>query len=146
MQQKYVCGMLISTDTRFVTMLTKNRPEYLSGKLNFPGGKIEDNETPLEAITREFEEETGVRIEDWTLVGTFGDDSFIIYYFVCKSSTIVDVRTRTDEVVTNQLTREILYPSDYTHVNQPNSMMLALALQDQIQYPVHFSYKSPDSA
>jgi 8-oxo-dGTP diphosphatase len=142
MQQKYVCGMLISTDTKFVTMLTKNRPEYLAGKLNFPGGKIEDNETPLEAVTREFEEETGVRIEDWTLVGTFGDDSFIIYYYAHRSFKVFDVRTQTDEEVMNQFTREILYPSDYTPVNQPDSLMLALALQEQIQYPVHFPYKS----
>ncbi len=29
----------------------------------YPGGHVENNETPLEAVTREFEEETGLRVE-----------------------------------------------------------------------------------
>ncbi len=29
----------------------------------YPGGHVENDETPLEAVTREFEEETGLRVE-----------------------------------------------------------------------------------
>jgi 8-oxo-dGTP pyrophosphatase MutT (NUDIX family) len=41
-----------------------------AGILNGPGGKIEDNETPLAAVTREIAEETSLRLDDVTAHGT----------------------------------------------------------------------------
>lgn len=41
-------------------VILKNRPVYLAGKLNLPGGKIENNETPEVAGIRELKEETGL--------------------------------------------------------------------------------------
>lgn len=39
--------------------------EQESGKWELPGGKIEGDENRFEAATRELEEETGIRIEDF---------------------------------------------------------------------------------
>jgi 8-oxo-dGTP diphosphatase len=43
------------------------------GLMEFPGGKIEVNETPLEACIREVEEEVGIRVEpkDATFMGIY---------------------------------------------------------------------------
>ena len=47
---KYVTGFLFSPDKQSVVLITKNRPKWQENKLNGVGGKIELNETPLEAM------------------------------------------------------------------------------------------------
>ena len=37
-------------------------PQELRGQVELPGGKVEDNEDPLEALTREIVEELGARL------------------------------------------------------------------------------------
>ena len=41
----------------------RRRPVSLSGRWEFPGGKVDDGETPVQALHREICEELGVRIE-----------------------------------------------------------------------------------
>jgi 8-oxo-dGTP diphosphatase len=50
---------------RNVVLIQKTRPEWQAGKLNGIGGKIEDGETGIEAMIREFQEETGVIQKQW---------------------------------------------------------------------------------
>jgi len=64
--RRYVCGFLFSADGARVVLIRKNRPAWQAGKLNGVGGKIEAGETPLDAIRREFAEETGLAVADWT--------------------------------------------------------------------------------
>lgn len=70
-----------------VLLIKKNRgPEYVVGKMNGIGGKIEHQETLLDGMIREFHEETSVLIEDWhlysTLNGTHADGTrFSIFCF-----------------------------------------------------------------
>lgn len=61
--EEYVIGVAVDPDRTHVLVIEKNRPAWQVGKLNFPGGKIEDGETPEEAIVREFREETGVETD-----------------------------------------------------------------------------------
>lgn len=46
-----------------IVLIKKARGGYI-GKLDLPGGGIEHNETPLEAVIRECQEEAGVNIEN----------------------------------------------------------------------------------
>ena len=60
MVKRYVVGFLLNYDRTQVVLIRKNRPAWQAGHLNGVGGKIEMGETPIEAMTREFEEETGL--------------------------------------------------------------------------------------
>lgn len=79
--KNYVLGFLFSPDLESVALILKNRPAFLEGKLNGIGGHVEEDESPMSAVIREFEEETGLATarEDWTLVdvGNFKDGARI---------------------------------------------------------------------
>jgi 8-oxo-dGTP pyrophosphatase MutT (NUDIX family) len=63
--KEYVVGFAL--DSHFnVILIRKNRPDWQAGKLNGVGGRIEEGETPMQAMIREFEEETGTYIREWT--------------------------------------------------------------------------------
>lgn len=65
--KQYVTGFLFSQDLSHVVLIKKLAPEWQYGYYNGVGGKIEEGETSLQAMSREFEEETGVSIghEQW---------------------------------------------------------------------------------
>ena len=54
-----VVGFMYSNDLQSVLLIEKNKPEWQAGLLNGVGGKIEDGESPISAMIREFFEETG---------------------------------------------------------------------------------------
>jgi len=68
MIKEYVLGFCFTRDKKKVVLISKLRPAWQNGSLNGIGGKVEtyDN-SPLDAMIREFKEETGVEtlIADW---------------------------------------------------------------------------------
>lgn len=130
---KYVVGFLFDDAGEKVALILKKRPVWQEGKLNGIGGKIEKHrpecisntdypasdqmnfqpcncsgETPLEAMEREFEEETGVKVTTWkhyaTLSGkTNADlwyDTWMVDFFVAFSTVAIQlVHTQTDEEI-----------------------------------------------
>ena len=60
---KYVVGFAFSRNKTEVVLILKQKPDWQAGKLNGIGGKIEElDQSPHHAMSREFAEETGVKI------------------------------------------------------------------------------------
>jgi 8-oxo-dGTP diphosphatase len=100
MKKQLVVGFLFSIDAKSLVVIHKNRPDYLAGKVIVPGGKVEPGETPKDAMTREFREETGVHINGWKEFAVLQTPEFEIFCFMHSSTARVNrVRTMTDERV-----------------------------------------------
>jgi 8-oxo-dGTP diphosphatase len=98
-QQSYVVGFLFSPDYKKVVLIRKNRPQWQIGKLNGVGGHVEDSESPNASIIREFEEETGLYLEDWTNYFTIENDSALVHFYWNVSGDYNKVQTITDETI-----------------------------------------------
>lgn len=85
---QYVCGFYFSEDLKQVVLIRKLKPEWQKGKLNGVGGKIEDNEHGKAAMIREFKEETGKEVTQWTLFYSTGDseETWICYFYFSRGN------------------------------------------------------------
>lgn len=100
----YVVGFYFSNDFEYVVLIQKNRPDWQKGMLNGVGGHIEPNERAIDAMVREFLEETGIATaaEQWRLVVDVVDllhDTYVSF-FQTSGSWIWDKKNPTDEKVT----------------------------------------------
>jgi len=100
---KYVAGFMFNNDKSRVALILKNKPDWQKGYLNGIGGKIEPNENSLEAIHREFKEETGFTTEKelWKHYATVSDInktySVDFYYYVTNNDNLNKLISTTDE-------------------------------------------------
>jgi len=95
---KYVLGFAFD-DLGRVALVQKERPAWQSGKLNGLGGHIEPRETALDAMVREFHEEAGVVVPDWTVVGVMRGPDWHVTVLTAVSPEVRNVTTVTDELV-----------------------------------------------
>lgn len=82
-----------------IALIEKKKPTFHAGMLNGIGGHIEVGESPLEAMRREFREETGVNIEKWNQFAHLVVGNWRVHMFRAFNNKILDVRTTTDEQV-----------------------------------------------
>jgi len=99
--KKYVVGFLFTHNKKNVILIRKNKPEWQKGLLNGVGGKIEKNETPDQAMTREFYEETGLIVILWNKICTLttSDKSAFVTFYSAVATHKFEVITTTDEPV-----------------------------------------------
>lgn len=95
---EYVTGFLFSEDFRKMAMVHKQRPDWQKGKLNGIGGKIEPDETPYEAMRREFREEAGLDIDSWVRFNILVGDEHTVNYFYAIGDP-EQCQTMTDEPI-----------------------------------------------
>lgn len=109
--KNYVVGFLFNSEmTRVLLIHKRHGPQCVIEKWNGVGGKIEANESPYQAMVREFEEEAGIstREHEWrrftTLVGT----TATVHFFWMKDSCLLQqARDCTDEETGTFLTSDI---------------------------------------
>lgn len=103
MDHQYVVGFLFDDSANAVLLIEKQGPEWQKGKLNGIGGKIENHESPREAMVREFEEETGVKVTQWQHFASLGDSQnnrFRVYfYFAFSNKAVSEAISKTDEKI-----------------------------------------------
>lgn len=97
-KHNYVVGFMFSTDWKHVALILKKRPIWQEGLLNGIGGKVEENESVIKAMIREFEEETGLYTEEWTIFAECKNDHYHLTCFYTEGN-LADLKTTTDEFI-----------------------------------------------
>ena len=64
MKKFVLVHLRVKDDPNAVLLVHKDRPEYLKGRFNLIGGKLEEGELPTDAAYRELKEETGIDLDD----------------------------------------------------------------------------------
>jgi len=83
-RQKYVVGFLFDPTLSKVVLIRKTKPAWQSGLINGVGGKVGDHiedETPEQAIDREFHEEAGVAGLHWMKFMTLTTPHSELHFF-----------------------------------------------------------------
>lgn len=132
--KRYVVGFMFDDEMRNVCMIRKNRPDWQAGLLNGVGGRIELFESSIEAMKREFREETGVCTiaESWEHVCTLRFPYAEIEFFAAKSTYFFSrAETKTDEEIVKV---PLIHFCSYNHVeNIPHLINLSIQrLSDRI--------------
>lgn len=100
--RNYVLGFMIDEINNKILLIKKNRPAFQAGKLNGIGGKIEENELPIEALVREVSEETGLQTKDyeWRFFGRMNlPDGGCVHLFSSLRNDLEKAQSMTDEEV-----------------------------------------------
>jgi len=94
-----VGGIVTAPDGRI--LLIQRGKEPALGCWSVPGGRVEEDETTIEAAYREILEETGLEVVVGDLVGTVERDApdgsvYVIYDFACTPSGALDAVAGSD--------------------------------------------------
>jgi len=78
-----VVGLAFSIEMTSLLLIRKQRPASQAGKLNGVGGKLEPGEEPIDAMVREFQEETGLVTlpSDWELFAVLTSPKWEVTFF-----------------------------------------------------------------
>ncbi len=81
--KNYTLGFIFTPALDRVLLIHKRNPEWQAGKINGIGGKIEEDEDPLECMVREVREEAGLSTEadKWVFLGEMGSDVWRMHIF-----------------------------------------------------------------
>lgn len=84
-----------------VALIRKKRPRWQAGHLNGIGGHIEPGEHPIQAMEREFGEETGLLVpeENWQPFCIMRGGDWSVHCFRAFDIPLWELKTMTDEEV-----------------------------------------------
>lgn len=122
----YVLGLIFNKNKTEIALIRKDRPIFQKGLLNGIGGKIENNETEINAMIRECEEETTlVTVEnDWIPFGKYvfneginSKSSIFLYATIiddlnvlnCKESEVIEIHSITNLMPNNTVNDLIFF-------------------------------------
>jgi len=127
-----VAGIILSPQHEYVLMIQKLKPEFMRGKWNFPGGKIEPGEKPVEALSREIQEECGISIkpEAWEETAKLYSTDWYVEFFSVTTPLIWQAKQQEQELVKTFELNDLLIPFKRTHLNvvQNVPFLVSLAL------------------
>lgn len=100
---EYCLGFAFDDSLQYVVLIKKQRPEWQKGLLNGVGGKVEEGEYALDAMEREFEEEAGLRYDNWHHFGFLKGTDWVVYLYTATltNQQLADIDcNKTDENIT----------------------------------------------
>ena len=135
----YVCGFYVNNER--VALIRKTKPEWQKGRLNGVGGKIEEGETPAQAMAREFMEETGhlTYPQDWFPTVILSGSGWRVYFFAVRAGYF----DYNPEFGDSGETCEWHPLSDLPPETMPNlRWLIPLSFDPDIKVPVHIHDRS----
>jgi 8-oxo-dGTP diphosphatase len=97
---EYTLGFAFDLTKRFVVLIEKKHPAWLAGKLNGVGGKVnKDDSSITDCMRREFEEEAGVDISDWSMFARLRGNGYRVCCYRAFTDLALEARTTTDEEI-----------------------------------------------
>jgi 8-oxo-dGTP diphosphatase len=86
-----VAAIIVSEDQILCTQRNESKYDYVSFKFEFPGGKVENGETPEDALSREIKEELDLSIDILspylTVTHKYPDFELEMHSFLCHSNS-----------------------------------------------------------
>jgi len=123
------------------SMSIKRQP----GEISFPGGRIEDGETPLEAAVRETIEETGIKRDCIKIIteldyASHKEGAFVYSYLgYIKDTVYLDIKFSKDEV------SELFYvPLSFFLENEPEKYYINYYPETEENFPFHMINQGTD--
>jgi 8-oxo-dGTP pyrophosphatase MutT (NUDIX family) len=124
-------------DTGRVLMIQRalSEDDPASGKWEFPGGHIDEGETPIQAAIREFQEESGLKLPqgDWTGQWVASNDIYKGFIFRIPSESDLDLNPDHED-------RHVLNPDDPDGDNieviawwSPSDLVQNPAIRDELK-------------
>ncbi len=147
--EKFVLGFAFTPHIpKRVAMILKSRPSWQAGKLNGIGGHREPKEDAVDAMEREFFEETGVRIPAslWEVRGYMCQvKKWHCTVYAVTHPDVIRLKSMTDEKVSLQLVDSVM-ESKVAHPimhNIPALLALCMMPQDHTGVVPTFSLTYP---
>lgn len=132
---KMSLGLAFTADKSELAIVRKRKPDWQANKLNAVGGKIEEGETPLEAMVREFEEEAGIQTqpEEWEYFGSLSGTDFHVSLYKRFNDDVRQLdphgRIVDGEVIALRRTESVLSNEDETV--RPLTEMIRASLENR---------------
>lgn len=98
-QRPFVLAFLFTTDRRRVVLMRRTRPAWQAGRVNALGGKVEPDESPVDAARREVREEAGVDVAAWEEFLVWDDAQYRLHAVRAVAAEAEAVRTMEDQEV-----------------------------------------------
>lgn len=130
---KYVVGFLFRPELDSVVTIRKTKPDWQRGKLNGVGGKVEFGEKPVEAMTREFYEETGAAVLEgrWSEFLVMDGPGWVVHCFCAVGAEEVETKTEEEVVEFNHVLGSVLGRCNVL----PNLLWVIPMALDHLQNP-----------
>lgn len=141
---KYCLGFLFDEKDNNIVLIRKLSPEFLKGKLNGVGGKIEDKESPTLAMEREFIEETGLKVpsELWKYkITLWKQDEYDMHIFKANSPSLLGVETKEKEQVAVYAMTSVMHPVNYLNCVPNLRWIIPMILDNSLRFPIKLEEK-----
>lgn len=140
MIQEYCLGFLYNDSASRVVLIKKQTPAWQKDKLNGVGGKLMPDEISVEAMVREFQEETGAktRTVDWRKFAVMTGDLFKVHCFCAfNNAYMAAIRSTTKELVDSYA---IVLVSSFPRIDNLDMLVAIGADQSGVRNIVELNY------